>query len=75
MGGGRAGRAVAIEVLIRTKAHSFRAHGGPRAAEYVVGLHLWGPESRAKLGELAGIPVQDEDLEWIEKRFTKAKGG
>jgi len=58
-------------VLIKTRAHAFRSGGESRAAEYLLGLHLWrGP--LPKLSALVGLPVGEEVLQWIEEQFQAA---
>lgn len=65
--------AVQDEVLVKVREHSFRSAGGSRAAEYVLGLHLW-QKVLPKLGALTGIAVRPEDLTWIEQEFAAARG-
>ena len=58
-------------VLIRTRAHAFRSEGESRAAEYVLGLHMWEKRTVANLASMLGVPVRDGDVAWIREQFRR----
>lgn len=64
--------AMADGVLIKTGEHAFRSGGESRAAEYVMGLHMW-RDVVPKLSKLVGIAVRPQDLRWIEDQFAAAR--
>jgi len=57
-------------VLIRTRRHAFRSEGESRAAEYLLGLHLWKP-MLPKLAGLLGISIDAEVIAWINAEFQR----